>query len=263
MIGEEPKIEKPEPQEAVPTPELKEEKFDVGKYEERVDKYQEVHQELEKESQEKDLQRFEEFEEKYSSDLEPEVFEKTKEYLKKEKYEPGEEGAPEEKAEDKIARAMVHESEESKEYFKNRFSELLKEQVEKVEELKRKGEPFFGEVPAEEINYLIANKALENLADDPKMPKEKSSWLKILLRNVEIERAFVKDPSDPHREHFELSLQFALNTLISGLKPIFPEDVIKQFESIRNEKMRIRKAEKEQGEAEEAKEAKEAEEKNA
>lgn len=77
MTSEEPKIEKPEPmKEITPTPEIKEEKFDMGESEKRVEEHQKTRQELEKEGQEKDLQLFREFKEKENLSL-------TKPHLKK------------------------------------------------------------------------------------------------------------------------------------------------------------------------------------
>lgn len=140
----------------------------------KAKEYQETHQEIEKESQRKDLEYFEEVKQKYS--LEPETIKRTEEYLKKEKYETSEGQG----------------KEELKEYFKNKFLELLEEQIENTEEFKRKWEPLLDKVPSEEINYLIVEKAIENLADDPKMSKEKGKWLKAILRSRDIDRAAIK-----------------------------------------------------------------------
>lgn len=272
---EEAKIEKPEPtKETIPTLETGGKEFDVEKYEKGVEKYQETRQEIEKESQKKDLEYFEEVKQKYP--LEPEVIERTEEYLKKEKYEVGEDkeaGKKEEKIEKVIEEDKVKEEEklqpqekelkfesdeELKEYFKNRFLELLEEQVEKTEEFKRKWESLLDEVPPEEINYLIVQKALENLADDPKMPKEKGKWLKATLRSRDIARAAVKEaPPGVDKEPLEPMFYGASHSLINELKSVFPEDVIKRLESIRDKMMKIERAKKERKGVEKAREEKE------
>lgn len=74
------------------------------------------------------------------------------------------------------------------------------------------------------------------------MPRKTGMWLKAILMALNIERAY----NEAHKEHIEMGLSGgALHTLINGLGAIFPKDLIKRLKSIKDEKMRIRKAERE------------------
>lgn len=133
---EEGKSEKTESKkETIPTPESKGEKFNTAKYEERVERYQETRKELEKESQQKDLEYLEKIKDKHS--LEPETAERIQEHIMTEKYE----------------------SAEGK-------KEVPKEEVEEMKEVKEKKEkwlfePRFGEFSFEDT--VRAERRLDNL----------------------------------------------------------------------------------------------------
>jgi len=125
-----------------------------------------------------------------------------------------------------------NEEKDLKVYFANKFLKALRE--EKEDTIKRNQESrIWSEkdgIP-DEAKYMIGKNALKKLAEDPKMPEDKSQTLTIMLRMIDLHRGITREVKNDNI--IQMFSKGELAHLIDELRSILPEEAINVLESSR------------------------------
>ena len=129
--------------------------------------------------------------------------------------------------------------EELKNYFVDRFKEILAAKLDHTSEISKK----IG-VPADDkIKTFIVFQALKELAGDPKMPIKQGKLLKVRINSLDFYDIGSDGPEPDEREpHSDMQKMFrktkkalkkmSLNSIMDQLKDIFPENFISYLKSL-------------------------------